>query len=134
MVEQVAWLGANAWIIGATTLGLAGIYQFTPLKYHCLTKCRSPMTFIMEHWQGKHEQTQAFKLGVNHGIFCIGCCWTLMLVMFAFGLGNVGWMFILGTVMAAEKNLSWGKRLSAPLGVTLLSGGLTLGLLNLAVL
>ncbi len=125
VVDQSAWLEANAWLLGAGTLLLAGAYQFTPLKYHCLDKCRSPLSFITEHWQGSREQTQAFRLGVHHGVFCVGCCWSLMLLMFAVGVGNVGWMLVLGTVMAVEKNMPWGRRLSAPLGVALLVGGLT---------
>jgi predicted metal-binding membrane protein len=124
IVAMSAWLEANAWMLGAGTLLLAGAYQFTPLKYHCLDKCRSPLSFITEHWQGSREQAQAFRLGLHHGIFCVGCCWSLMLLMFAVGVGNVGWMLVLGTVMAVEKNMPWGRRLSAPLGVGLLAGAL----------
>ena len=124
IVAMSAWLEANAWVLGSGTLLLAGAYQFTPLKYHCLDKCRSPLSFIMEHWQGSREQAQAFRLGLHHGIFCVGCCWSLMLLMFAVGVGNLGWMLVLGTVMAVEKNMPWGRRLSAPLGVGLLAGGL----------
>jgi predicted metal-binding membrane protein len=123
-VEQSAWLQANAWLLGAATLVLAGIYQFTPLKYLCLDKCRSPLSFIIEHWQGRHEQTQAFRLGAHHGIFCLGCCWALMLLMFAVGVGNIGWMLVLGVVMAIEKNMPWGRRLSMPLGAFLIAWGL----------
>ncbi len=122
-VERIAWLDANSWVIGAATLILAGVYQFTPLKYQCLDKCRSPLSFIMEHWRGKHEKMQSFRLGIHHGIFCIGCCWSLMLLMFAVGVGNIGWMLVLGTVMAVEKNMPWGRRLSKPLGVLLLALG-----------
>ena len=95
-VEQSAWLEANSWAIGAGTLMLAGVYQFTPLKYQCLDKCRSPLSFVMEHWRGSHERTQSLWLGVHHGIFCIGCCWSLMLLMFAVGAGSIGWMLVLG--------------------------------------
>src|SRR4029450_2238398 len=148
-VAQSAWLEAHAWAIGAGILVLAGLYQFTPLKYACLDKCRSPLSFVTEHWRGGHESTQAFRvggahgaflwgglheraqacrLGVHHGLFCIGCCWSLMLLMFAVGVGNLGWMLVLGALMAIEKNLPWGRRFSAPLGVVLLCWGLTLGL------
>jgi predicted metal-binding membrane protein len=124
VVQQSAWLEANAWVLGAGTLLLAGAYQFTPLKYHCLDKCRSPLSFITEHWTGSREATETFRLGAHHGIFCVGCCWSLMLLMFAVGVGNLGWMLVLGTVMAVEKNMPWGRRLSAPLGVGLVAGGL----------
>ena len=125
-VERVAWLGANAWVIGAGTLILAGVYQFTPLKYHCLDKCRSPMSFIMGHWQGRRERAQSFRLGIDHGIFCLGCCWSLMLLMFAIGVGNIGWMLLLGVVMGVEKNMPWGRKLSMPLGIGLLGWGLAI--------
>ena len=127
VVERSAWLEANAWIIGATTLLLAGSFQFSRLKYRCLDKCRTPLSFVTEYWQGRHDRQNALLLGLHHGIFCLGCCWALMLLMFAVGVGNVGWMLVLGTVMAAEKNLSWGRKLSAPVGVALLGwGGLIL--------
>ena len=118
--ERVVWLNDNYWVIGAATLALAGVYQFTPLKYQCLDKCRSPYSFITEHWRGSHEHIQALRLGVHHGIFCVGCCWSLMLLMFAVGAGNIGWMLVLGTVMAIEKNMPWGRRVGKPLGVLLL--------------
>ena len=133
-VEQNVWLRANSLMIGATTLMVAGLYQFTPLKYHCLDKCRSPLTFIMERWHGGNEQKQAFRIGVDHGIFCIGCCWSLMLLMFVVGVGNIGWMLALGMVMAVEKNMPWGRKLSAPLGVILLGWGLILTLEGLQLL
>ncbi|MCH7577715.1 MAG: DUF2182 domain-containing protein, partial [Chloroflexi bacterium] len=85
---------------------------------------------ITEHWLGNRQQAQAFRLGVHHGIFCVGCCWSLMLLMFAVGVGNLGWMLVLGTVMAVEKNLPWGRRLSAPLGVALLAGALLVLLIS----
>jgi predicted metal-binding membrane protein len=125
-VEDNAWLHTNAWALGAATVALAGIYQFTPLKYYCLDKCRSPLSFIMQRWHGRHDKAQAFRLGAHHGLFCLGCCWSLMLLMFAVGVGNVGWMLALATVMAVEKNMPWGRRFSAPLGVLLLVWSLTL--------
>ena len=125
-VEHNAWLQANVWVLGAVTVLLAGLYQFTPLKYHCLDKCRSPLSFIMERWCGRHDKAQAFRLGAHHGLFCLGCCWSLMLLMFAVGVGNVGWMLALAVVMGTEKNMTWGRRLSAPLGVFLLGWGLAL--------
>ena len=130
VIARIDWLSANAWVIGAGTILLAGIYQYTPLKYHCLDKCRSPLSFVVEHWRGRQERWQAFLLGVHHGIFCLGCCWTLMLLMFAVGVGNLGWMLVLGIVMAAEKNLPWGRRLSVPLGIVLLVWGPSLILIG----
>src|SRR5262249_22496240 len=63
---------------------------------------------------------------IHHGLFCVGCCWTLMLLMFGVGVGNLGWMLVLGAVMGVEKNMTWGRRLSAPLGVVLIVCGVAL--------
>lgn len=126
--EQIAWLEANYWVLGAGTLFLAGVYQFTPLKYHCLDKCRSPFSFIAGRWSGGSEAAQAVRLGADHGVFCVGCCWSLMLLMFGVGAGNIGWMLMLGSVMALEKNMPWGRQLSKPLGVTLICCGAVVAL------
>lgn len=124
--DRSAWLEHNAWVIGAGTITLAGLYQFTPLKYKCLDKCRSPLGFITEHWRGSRERSHAFRLGMHHGLFCVGCCWSLMLLMFVVGVGNLAWMLALGAVMAVEKNMPWGKKISAPLGIALVGWGLAL--------
>lgn len=120
VVRQSDWLTANAWVIGAAVLALAGLYQFSALKYRCLDKCRSPLGFVVEHWHGAREKWQALLLGGRHGAFCVGCCWCLMLLMFVVGTSNIGWMLVLGAVMAAEKNLPAGRRLAAPVGAVLL--------------
>ena len=69
----------------------------------------------MNRWRGVSPGREAFAMGIAHGAFCVGCCWSLMLVMFAVSTASLGWMLALGVVMAAEKNLSWGRRLSAPI-------------------
>jgi predicted metal-binding membrane protein len=125
-VDHSAWLQAHEWVISAGTVLIAGVYQFTPLKYHCLDKCRSPLNFVMQHWHGGSDRRNAVLLGAHHGIFCLGCCWSLMLLMFAVGVGNVGWMLALGALMALEKNAPWGRRLAAPLGVVLVAWGAVL--------
>ncbi len=122
-VRGSAWLTLNPWLPGALILLLAGAFQFTGLKYRCLDKCRTPMSFVMQHWQGRHERRQSFLLGIHHGVFCVGCCWALMLLMFAVGTGSVGWMLVLGAVMAVEKNVPWGRAISAPLGAALIGWG-----------
>jgi predicted metal-binding membrane protein len=128
--ERSPWLDTNGWVIGAGTMLLAGGFQFTGLKYRCLEKCRAPLSFVMEHWRGRHEHRNALLLGIHHGIFCVGCCWALMLLMFAVGIGNVGWMLALGALMAVEKNMPWGRKLSAPVGVALLASGALIVLSN----
>jgi predicted metal-binding membrane protein len=127
IVERSSWLEANAWVIGAGTLILAGGFQFSRLKYRCLDKCRMPLSFVTEYWRGRHDRRNALSLGIHHGIFCVGCCWALMLLMFAVGVGNIAWMLMLGAAMAVEKNMRWGGKVSAPLGAALLGwGGLIL--------
>jgi predicted metal-binding membrane protein len=114
------------WLIGPATFLVAGVYQFTSLKFACLDRCRAPLGFILAHWRGQRERLAALRIGLHHGLFCVGCCWSLMLLMFAVGIGSLGWMLALGAVMAAEKNLPWGRRLTAPLGLLLLSAGTAL--------
>lgn len=117
------WLAAHAPAGAPLLLLLAGVFQFSSLKYKCLDKCRSPFSFVMQHWQGRHERWQAFRLGIDHGVFCVGCCWALMLLMFAVGAGSLVWMLILALLMAVEKNVRWGRRLSAPVGAAFLAWG-----------
>jgi predicted metal-binding membrane protein len=124
-----SWLAEHTWVGSSALLLLAGLFQFTPLKYRCLDKCRSPLSFVLGHWQGRHERRQAFRLGIDHGLFCVGCCWALMLLMFVTGVASLLWMMVLAVVMGVEKNVSWGRRMSAPLGVALLVFGLA-GLLT----
>jgi predicted metal-binding membrane protein len=117
---QVPWLLTHGWVVGAVVLASAGAFQFSALKYRCLEQCHTPFSFIMQRWHGRAPQSEAWRIGVDHGLFCIGCCWALMLIMFVVGTGNLGWMLVLAAVMAAEKNLPWGRRLRTPLGVGLL--------------
>jgi predicted metal-binding membrane protein len=126
LLEVAMPLQEHPELSAAAILLLAGGYQFTPLKARCLEKCRSPLSFVLTHWQGRNERRQAFRLGMDHGLFCVGCCWTLMLLMFLTGAGHIAWMFLLGAIMAVEKNVSWGQRLSAPLGVVLLVASVVL--------
>jgi predicted metal-binding membrane protein len=121
VVIEHPWFVLNGWAIGATVVAVAGAFQFSSLKYACLDKCRMPLGFVMEHWRGQGERRQALLMGLRHGLFCVGCCWALMLLMFVVGTGNVGWMLALGAIMAAEKNLPWGRRISKPLGFFLLA-------------
>jgi predicted metal-binding membrane protein len=123
-VDRSAWLSGHSWVVGAGVFLTAGVYQFTPLKYQCLEKCRSPYSFIAQHWSGGHAPSQALRLGLHHGLFCLGCCWSLMLLMFGVGSGSLGWMLALGAAMAVEKNMPWGRQLSVPLGLGLIAIGL----------
>lgn len=127
-VGRVDWLVLNGWAVGAAILALAGLFQFSDLKRRCLDKCRMPMSFVIAHWRGGADRRRALELGWWHGVFCVGCCWAIMLIMFVVGTGNLGWMLLLGAIMAIEKNFRWGRRISTPLGILLLcwSGGMIL--------
>jgi predicted metal-binding membrane protein len=131
-VRRSAWLSVNGWVVGALVLAVAGLFQFSPLKYHCLARCRTPFGFIAQHWRGPEPLRNALLLGLHHGLFCVGCCWAIMLLMFVVGTGNVGWMLALGAVMAVEKNMPWGSRLGRPLGLVLLVGAALVAGVNLA--
>jgi len=118
---KIPWIAASPWITSAAILAVAGLYQFSRIKYACLEKCRTPLSFIVSRWRGGFEPLQALRIGMDHGAFCVGCCWSLMLLMFLVGAGSLGWMFLLGVVMALEKNSPWGRKTSAPIGGLLLS-------------
>ena len=121
-IGRLSWPANAGRISAGVILTIAGLYQFSSLKYACLDKCRSPLSFLTSRWQGGNESTQALRIGVEHGLYCVGCCWSLMLLMFLVNAGSLVWMLFLGVVMALEKNFAWGRRLSAPLGVLLLAG------------
>jgi predicted metal-binding membrane protein len=116
-VAGVPLLAAATGYLLPVVLLAAGAYQFTPLKDRCLQECRSPLTFIAGHWTGVAPAREAVRLGARHGVFCLGCCWALMLLMFALGVAHLPGMLVLGAVMAAEKSMPWGRRLVAPVGV-----------------
>ena len=125
VVERVAWVDRRPWVVGAAVLAVAGAYQFTSLKYRCLERCRSPRWFVLRLWTGRRARLSSMALGIDSGLFCVGCCWSLMLLMFAVGAGSVPWMLMLATVMAVAKNVAWGPEISRPLGASLLgSAGL----------
>lgn len=123
LAGKLEWLAPRSELIGAAILVGAGAFQFSALKYRCLERCRTPFAFINERWHGRRPGREAFRIGLDHGVFCVGCCWALMLVMFVVGMGNLGWMLLLAAAMAAEKNLSWGKRLRTPIGLGLIAWG-----------
>ena len=115
-----AWLSTHGWAVGVSVLALAGAFQFSSLKYRCLDRCRTPFGFVNARWHGSKPAREALRVGFDHGVFCVGCCWALMLVTFVVGMGSLGWMLLLAALMAAEKNLPAGRRLAAPVGVGLL--------------
>jgi predicted metal-binding membrane protein len=119
-VESVPLLAERPQLIIAATLLAAGLWQFSPLRDRCLDECRSPLGFVLNRWRGVSERREALLMGVAHGAFCIGCCWSLMLVMFGVGVGSLPAMLAVGALTAIEKNLPVGRRLTRPIGVALL--------------
>jgi len=111
---------ASVLFSGAIFIG-AGIYQFTPLKHACLNQCQRPFPFFFANWQTTVKGV--FRLGVQQGLYCLGCCWAMMLVMFAVGVMNVVWMAGLGIIMTIEK-IGSGRRFSHAVGVVLIVAGL----------
>jgi predicted metal-binding membrane protein len=109
----------SAFFSGAIFIG-AGLYQFSTLKHACLTQCQRPFPFFFAHWQTTARGV--FRLGLRQGLYCLGCCWAMMLLMFAVGTMNVISMAALGIVMTLEKRLP-GQRFSQAVGVALIATG-----------
>jgi predicted metal-binding membrane protein len=118
-VDAFPWLAAHPQLILGATLLVAGLWQFSPLRDRCLDECRSPLGFVLNRWRGVSERREALAMGLAHGAFCVGCCWSLMLVMFGVGISSLTAMLVLGGLTAVEKNLPQGRRLTRPLGVIL---------------
>lgn len=110
---------ASGLFSGAIFIG-AGVYQFSALKHACLTQCQSPFPFFFANWATTPRGV--FRLGVKQGLYCLGCCWAMMLAMFAVGVMNVIWMAALGVVMTVEK-IGTGKRFTYVVGAALIAGG-----------
>jgi predicted metal-binding membrane protein len=106
---------------GGLIIVAAGVFQWTPLKNACLDHCRSPMSFLMQHW--REGNSGAVLMGLHHGIYCLGCCWLLMLLLFALGVMNLLWVALLAIVALVEKILPRGEILSRVLGGLLIGWG-----------
>ncbi|MGH2768514.1 MAG: DUF2182 domain-containing protein [Actinomycetota bacterium] len=111
----------SASMLAGGILVAAGVYQFTPLKSVCLRHCRNPVEFLA-HW--KEGLAGAARMGVKHGLYCVGCCWGLMLVLFAVGLANIAWMGFLAAVIFLEKiaPFGWAVRKGVGAGLVVLGG------------
>jgi predicted metal-binding membrane protein len=107
--------------LGGAVLIAAGIYQLTPWKGKCLMHCRSPLNFLMTHW--REGMPGAFWLGASHGVYCLGCCWALMCVLFAVGVMNLAWVAALAVVVLVEKVAPKGIWLARASGAALIAYG-----------
>ena len=116
---------ATSTVLAGLVLVAAGVYQFTPAKRACLRHCRSPLEFVMLHWQPGARG--AFAMGVRHGAYCVGCCWLLMLLLFVGGVMNVAWIAGIALYVLVEKTVPAGHWVSRAAGVVLiLAGSVTL--------
>jgi predicted metal-binding membrane protein len=105
----LAWDEAGPYVAGGA-IAAAGLYQLTPLKELCLRHCRGPMHFILQGW---HEgRIGAIRMGAEHGLYCVGCCWGLMVILFTLGVMSLFWMAAVAGIIFAEKVLPYGLRLS----------------------
>jgi predicted metal-binding membrane protein len=103
-IEALSWDQAGSYLAG-TVLVLTAAYQLTPMKDVCLRKCRTPMSFFFGIWSD--GVGGALRMGVEHGAWCVGCCWGLMAALFALGIMSVGWMAFVAGLIAVEKLLPW---------------------------
>jgi predicted metal-binding membrane protein len=125
LVDRWHWLHHHEPLILASALVLAGGFQLTPLKDACLRACRSPLSLVGQHY--RDGAAGGWRVGSRHAVSCLGCCWALMLVMFATGVGSLAWMVVLTGVMVTEKVAPGGQRLVRPLAAALLLAGLGVG-------
>jgi predicted metal-binding membrane protein len=108
-------------VLSGAILIAAGMYQLTPLKDACLGLCRSPVAFIMGHWRA--GTVGAFRMGVEHGAFCVGCCWALMALLFVGGVMNLLWVAAITLAVLVEKLAPRGGWIASGLGIALIFGG-----------
>lgn len=114
MVANSVWLGGGILI-------MAGIYQWLPSKQVCLHHCRSPVEFLSRHWQ--HGPAGAFRMGLRHGIYCLGCCWALMLLLFVGGVMNLLWLAAIAIFVLLEKVAPFGQYIGRVGSILLIAGG-----------
>ena len=121
LVAQSMWLKDNAARLGGAVLVGAGLYQLSPLKHACLAKCRTPLQFILESWRDGYGG--AFRMGLAHGVYCLGCCWLLFVILFPLGVMNVAAMAAITLLIFAEKSLPLGLRVGQVAAMALIAYG-----------
>ena len=113
---------ATSGYLGGALLLAAGVFQWSPLKYACLKQCRTPMGFLMTSWRDGHRG--ALRMGLEHGAYCLGCCWAIMLLLFVLGIMNLVWIAALAAFVLAEKVAPRGEWVSRATGVILAGWGI----------
>ena len=133
MLHSAALLSAHmsslSPILSGVLLLVAGVYQFTPLKNACLSRCRTPLGFLLTEW--RDGLSGAFHMGIRHGLFCLGCCWLLMALLFVAGVMSILWIAVLAIVVLAEKAMTSGEAIGRGIGVCAIGWGFWLLGVNL---
>ena len=119
--QRAALSPGTAARIGGVVLLAAGLYQLTALKDLCLSKCRTPVGFIITSW--RDGVAGALHMGLLHGVYCLGCCWLLFLILFPLGMMNVAAMAVITLVVFAEKTLPWGRPVGCAAAAVLVAYG-----------
>ncbi len=123
LIDGMMMWSTDRWLTAGLLVG-AGLYQLSPLKTACLAQCRSPAEFLARH--RRPGRLGAFRMGAEHGAYCLGCCWALMLLLFAAGIMNLVWIAGLSILVLLEKLTPIGAKLAKPLAALLLLGGAAL--------
>jgi predicted metal-binding membrane protein len=110
-------------MLGGTVLIAAGVYQWTPFKDNCLSACQAPLAFILRHGGFRSDPAGALAVGFKHGLYCIGCCWALMMLLFVGGVMNIGWIAVLAVLVLLEKVLPFGRVVAKLAGIALIAVG-----------
>ena len=116
-------MAVASWRLGGLLLIVAGLYQWSPLKRRCLGHCQSPLTFLQRHGGFRRGAWQSLALGIHHGIYCLGCCWTLMALLFAGGVMNVIWIAGIAALVLVEKATPAGRTFGKIAGIGLVAAG-----------
>lgn len=114
-------MAAASPLLAGAILVVAGVYQWTPMKNACLRHCRSPLTFLLSDW--RDGAAGAFRMGAGHGLFCVGCCWMLMLLPFSAGVMNLLWMAGITVLLLLEKAAPGGEWTARVCGAVLALAG-----------
>jgi len=127
MLEREALLDARMTsaniLVGAVILIAAGIYQWLPIKNTCLAQCQTPLRFLMSHGGFRSNVLGCLHLGLLHGIYCVGCCWVLMALLFVVGVMNVLWIALLALLVLLEKLTPWGRWIARIVGAVCIAAG-----------
>jgi predicted metal-binding membrane protein len=115
------WMASRSAGLSAAILVLAGAYQLSPWKHRCLSHCRAPAEFLSRH--RRSGRLGAVRMGIEHGAFCVGCCWVLMALLFVGGIMNVLWIALLGVVVLLEKVAPQGPAFARVMGIALVVWG-----------